>query len=74
MGSMEGKNPTTLPAEPPLRWRPEYVNFFRRQYEALDRWSAETGAPIPTLIRKAVDEALYRRGFEGAYAIVEVQP
>ncbi len=63
---------TVLPPERPLRWRPEYVNFLRRQYEGLDQWSAETGAPIATLIRKAVDEALHRRGYEGAPAIVEV--
>jgi hypothetical protein len=47
------------------------VNLLRRQYEALDRWSAETGLPITALIRKAVDEALLRRGFDGKPAIVE---
>lgn len=71
---MENKTVTVLPPEPPLRWRPEYVNFLRRQYEGLDQWSAETGAPIASLVRKAVDEALQRRGYAGAYAIVEVQP
>jgi hypothetical protein len=71
---MESKTVIVLPPEPPLRWRPEYVNFLRRQYEGLDRWSAETGAPIASLIRKAVDEALRGRGFEGACAIVESQP
>jgi hypothetical protein len=68
---MEHQPVTVLPAEPSLRWRPEYVNFLRRQYEALDAWAAETGAPIPALIRKAVDEALHRRGFPGCSAIVE---
>jgi hypothetical protein len=65
---------TVLPPERPLRWRPEYVNFLRRQYQGLDQWSAETGTPIAALIRKAVDEALRRRGYEGASAIVEVLP
>jgi hypothetical protein len=70
---MERQNPTVLPPEPTLRWRPEYVNLLRRQYEALDRWSADTGAPIAALIRKAVDEALHRRGFDGTPAIVEAR-
>jgi hypothetical protein len=68
---MERQTVTVLPAEPPLRWRPEYVNFLRRQYEALDAWAAETGTPVPALVRKAVDEALRRRGFVGGSAIVE---
>lgn len=70
---MEQKTVTVLPAEPPLRWRPEYVNFLRWQYEALDAWAAETGAPIAALIRKAVGEALDRRGFPGDSAIVEAR-
>jgi hypothetical protein len=69
---MESKSATLLPPEPALRWRPEYVNLLRRQYEALDKWSDETGLPIAALIRSAVDEALQRRGFEGVTAIVEV--
>lgn len=63
---------TLLPPERPLRWRPERVNLFRRQYEGLDAWVDETGVPIESLIRKAVDEALRRRGFEGEPAVVEV--
>jgi hypothetical protein len=68
---MDKPSVVTLPPAPALRWRPEYVNLLRRQYEALDRWSAETGLPITALIRKAVDEALLRRGFDGKPAIVE---
>jgi hypothetical protein len=71
---MESKTVTVLPSEPQLRWRPEYVNFLRRQYQGLDQWSAETGAPIAALIRKAVDEALRRRGYAGVSAIIEVLP
>jgi hypothetical protein len=68
---MDKPSVVTLPSAPALRWRPEYVNLLRRQYEALDRWAAETGLPITALIRKAVDEALLRRGFDGKPAIVE---
>lgn len=71
---MKTTKATPLPPEPALRWRPEYVNFLRRQYRGLDQWAAESGAPIPSLIRKAVDEALDRRGFEAADAIVEASP
>jgi hypothetical protein len=63
MGFMDISKAVALPPEPPLRWRPEYINFLRRQYEALDTWASETGAPIASLVRKAVDEALERRGY-----------
>ena len=71
---METIKATLLPPEPSLRWRAEYVNFLRRQYRGLDLWAAQTGAPIASLIRKAVDEALARRGFDGDGAVVEAAP
>jgi hypothetical protein len=60
---MDNSKPILLPREPQMRWRPEYINFLRRQYEALDAWASETGAPIASLVRKAVDEALERRSY-----------
>jgi hypothetical protein len=74
MGDVENQAVTVLPPERPLRWRPEFVNFLRRQYQGLDAWAAETGSPIETLIRKAVDEALARRGFDGEPVLVEAAP
>lgn len=73
---LNGMEPTVtvLPPERQLRWRPEFINFLARQYKGLDAWAAETGSPVEALIRKAVDEALARRGFEGDPVIVEAAP
>lgn len=60
-----------LPPEPAARWRREYVTLLRWQYEGLDRWSSETGEPVGALIRKAVDDALRRRGVDAPEAILE---